>query len=338
VKEDYRPVTLTCVEQLARLSFNLLRAHSGEVKFIAKEIRSSMSLLARLFLAVPDTPISNTHSTFLGPYYSATSMQALSMQLAELVNFVVDAKAGDKNAQKVIDNIENWADELYRTEKELLLEAIKRRSHFTFDMVQWISKVTSILLAVSDAPACDDRTRTKLRKHAQRLISVLSFVPEDIETVKFIETFGLTETLFNAALDAHDRDCADVAADINRLLISWLFKGGQYHSGWAILEQSLYGLAVLALAMEANSGTEILKTEIGKRLATGGLAAQGVLDNAAREVRGCAERLYRQDQWGSSIERAMAQADHTKLKPLLEELANLISPETVGQASSRGLF
>lgn len=338
VKEDYRPVMSTCVEQLARLSFDLLRVHSGEVKFVAEEIRSSLSLLARLFLALPDTALSNTHSTFLGPYYSATSTQALSTRLAGLVDAVVDAKADYKNAQQVIDNIKNWSDGLYRTEKELLLEAINRRSLFTSDMVHWVSKVTTILLAVSNAPACDDRTRTELRKHALRLISVLSFVPEDIETVKFIETFRMTETLFETALDAHNRSCPDIAADITRLLVSWMFKGGQYHSGWAILERSIYGLAVLALATEANSGTEILKTEIGKRLATGGLAAQGVRDHAAREVRGCAERLYRQDQWGSSIERAMAQADHTKLKPLLEELANLISPETVGQASSRGLF
>jgi hypothetical protein len=338
MKEDYRPVTLTCVEQLARLSFDLLPVRSGDVKFASEEIRSSLSLLARLFLALPETPFSNTHSFFLGPYYSATSTQALSTRLAGLVDAVVDAKADDKNAQQVIYNIENWADGLYRTEKELLLEAIKRRSQFTFDMVHWVSKVTTILLAVSNAPACDDRTRTELRKHALWLISVLSFVPEDIETVKFIETFRMTETLFEAALDAHNRSCPDIAADITRLLVSWMFKGGQYHSGWAILERSIYGLAVLALAAAAASGIATLKTEIGKRLAAGGLPDQEVRDHAALEIRGRAATLHRDGHWSSSIERAIAQADHTKLKPLLEELANLISPETVGQASSRGLF
>ncbi|MGB6325273.1 MAG: hypothetical protein WBG11_05720 [Methylocella sp.] len=67
VREDYRPVTSTCVEQLARLSFNLLRTRSREVRFAAREIRSSVSLLAKVFLAVPDTPLMNTHSALLGP-------------------------------------------------------------------------------------------------------------------------------------------------------------------------------------------------------------------------------------------------------------------------------
>jgi len=345
MKEDYRPVTLTCVEQLARLSFDLLTVRSGEVKFAAGEvkfaaeqIRSSLSLLARLFLALPETPFSDTHSFFLGPYYSATSTQALSTRLAGLVNAVADAKADDKNAQQVIYNIENWSDGLYRTEKELLLEAIKRRSQFTFDMVHWVSKVTTILLAVSNAPACDDRTRTELRKHALGLISVLSFVPEDIETVKFIEMFRMTETLFEAALDAHNRSCPDIAAAITRLLVSWMFKGGQYHSGRAILERTIYGLAVLALAAAAASGIATLKTEIGKRLAAGGLPDQEVRDRAALEIRGRAATLHRDGHWSSSIEGGMARADHAKLGPLLEELADLISPETEGQASSRGLF
>jgi hypothetical protein len=34
----------------------------------------------------------------------------------------------------------------------------------------------------------------------------------DIETVKFVETFGMTETLFDAALDAHFRDCPEITA------------------------------------------------------------------------------------------------------------------------------
>jgi hypothetical protein len=335
MKEDYHPVMSTFVEQLARLSFDLLPVYSGEVKFVAEEIRSSLSRLARLFLALPDTALSNMHSTFLGPYYSATSIQALSTRLAGLLNAVAGAKADDKNAQQVIYNIENWADGLYRTEKELLLEAIKRRSQFTFDMVNWVSRVTSILLAVSNAPACDGRTRTELRKHALCLISVLSFVPEDIETVKFIETFRMTETLFDAALDAHNRNCQGIAEDIIRLLVSWMVKGGQYQSGWAIIERSIYGLAVLALASAAGSWTTMLKTEIAKRLATGGLPDQSVRDNAALEIRCRAATLHQHGDGSSSIDQGMARADRAILRPLLEDLADLISPGTAGQAASR---
>jgi hypothetical protein len=291
-----------------------------------------------VFLAVPDNPLMNTHSTFLGPYYSATSPQALAAQLVGLVNTIADAKADDENARQVIHNIEQWADGLYRTEKEILLEAVKRRSHFTFDMIHWISHVTSVLIFVSNAPACNKHTKDELRQHALWLISVLSFVPDDIDTVKFIENFQMTETLFDAAPDAHRCDCHDIVAEIAHLLVSWMFKGGQFHSGWAILERSIYGLAVLALLAETDGAIPKLKAEIGKRLVAGELPDQDARDHAAFEIRGRAATLYREDHLGSSIEGGLAQADHAKLKPLLEELADLISPGTAGQAASQHIF
>ena len=334
LKEDYYPVTMTCVEQLARLSLKLLTVSSLKFGFEAKEIRDSMSLLARIFLSVPDKPLSSAHRLYLGPYYSATSSQALASRIAELVNIVAEAKADDQNAQRVIANIEKWADGLYQTEKEILLEAIKRRSQFSFDMIHWITSVTSILLAVSNALACNKDTQKKLRKHALWLVSALSFIPGDIETVKFVETYQFSETLYEAALDAHRRDCHDVAIEIAGLLVWWMFTGGQYQTGWATLEHSLYGAAVLAVLLEVNGAIPKLKSEIGRRLLAGGLPNQEVKDRAAREIRGRAAALHPEGHWSSSIEAGMARTDHAKLGPLLEELADLISPGTVGQAAT----
>jgi hypothetical protein len=163
-------------------------------------------------------------------------------------------------------------------------------------------------------------------------------VPDDIDTVKFVENFAMTETLFEAALNAHHRDCPDIAEKIGDLLVSWMFKGGRFHSGWAILERSICGLAVLALLAETDGAIPKLKAEIGKCLAVGELPDQEVRDHAALDIRGRAATLYQDGHWVSSIEGGMPQADHAKLKPLLEELANLISPGTAGQATSRHFF
>jgi len=125
-REDYRPVTLTGVEQLAQLSHDLLLTKSRGVHFAAQEIRSNMKWIAKLFIALPDTPLTNIHSTYLAPYYSATSTQGLSVRLSNLVNSIADAPADDENARQVIDNIERWADGMYETEKEILLEAVAK--------------------------------------------------------------------------------------------------------------------------------------------------------------------------------------------------------------------
>ena len=78
-----------------------------------------------------------------------------------------------------------------------------------------------------------------------------------------------------------------------------------------------------------------LKGEITTRLAAGGLLDQEVRDRAAREIRGRAATLYRQGHWASKIEQEMWQLDVQILQPLLEELADLISPETAGEAVDR---
>ncbi|MBU0723756.1 MAG: hypothetical protein KJ904_05160 [Alphaproteobacteria bacterium] len=337
-REDYWPVTSTGVEQLARLSFDLLRTKSREINFVAREIRSSMALIAKLFMALPNAPLMGVHSTYLAPYYSATSAQGLTMRFSQLVNAVADAPADDVNARQVIDNFVEWAEGMYQTEKDLLLHAIEKRSQFTFDIIHWITAVTSMLIVLSNAAACDAHRQQELRKHAAWLIAVLSWVPDDEEAVKFVEHFQMTETLFEAAVDAHRRDCPELADDIGTMLLSWTFKAGRYQTGWAILQRSVYGLATLALLADDAAAVTRLKADIIARVAAGNLPDKKVRDLAALEIRGRATSLYHKGHWSSEIERGMARSDHGKMRPLLEEIADLISPETKGQAARHGFL
>ncbi|HEY9037658.1 MAG TPA: hypothetical protein VIN05_01760 [Roseovarius sp.] len=337
-REDYRPVTSTGVEQLAHLSFELLRTKMREVRFAAQDIRDSMKLIAKLFMAMPDAPLISVHSTYLAPYYSATSAQGLTVRLSHLVNAVADAPADDVIAKQVIDNFEEWADGMFHTEKELLLHAIEKRSQFTFDMIHWITAVTTMLIAASNAAACDEHTQQKLRKHAAWLVAVLSWVPDDEETVKFVKNFQMTETLFEAAVDARRRSCPELSDDIAKMLLSWMFKAGRYQTGWVILEKSIYGVATLALLANDTDVEVRLTAEIRSRMAAGGLPDKELRDRAALEVRGRAASLYRNGHWSSAIEHGMAHSDHSKLQPLLEEISDIISPETTGQAANTDLF
>ncbi len=191
VEEDYRPVTSTSVEQLAHLSFDLLSAKADGVRFAAEDIRTTVRLTAKLVLALPDSPLAGLHSGLLASYYSATSPTALSARLTALANAVSHLQADNKDAQHVIDNLEEWSDKLYQTEKEMLLDAIKTKSRLAFDLIRWIGRVTEVLIYVSNAPACDDRNREKLRHHALWLVSVLSFVPDDKDSVQFVENYGV---------------------------------------------------------------------------------------------------------------------------------------------------
>ena len=328
-KEEYRPVTLIGMEQLAKLTFELIRSKSHDIHFASGEIRSDVSLIAKLFLNLPDTPFSSTHSAYLAPYYSGTSAETLQGWLTELINALVNAKADDEAAQRVIRHIEQWADGLYRTEKEIFLTAIQKGSHFTFDIVHWISHVTKILLAVSNAPACGDHTRDEIRRSALWLISVLSWVPDDKAAVTFVSSYRLSETLFDAAIYAHNRGCDEVAEQAHKLLLAWAFKAGKHETGWGVLERSLCGLATLDLT-RGQDGSALIAA-LSKYLSKDNTLDQAVRDHAARDIRERAATLYRDPSPLSRIEYGMKKTDQGKLRPLLEEIANQLSPGTANE-------
>jgi len=325
--EKYRPVTLSAIEQLAKLTLALIKSKKADIRIAAKHIKENVTMVTKLFLKVPDTPLENAHSTYLAPYYSGATMQSLPSWLTDLVNALAETKPENEDAKTIIGNIEMWADELFQAQKELLLLAIEKRSHFTFYMIHWITHVTEVLLALSNAPACDNRTRDELRKHGLWLISTLSWIPDDKETVAFVEVFQLTETLFKVAIDAYYRGCSEIFEQIQGMLMGWAFKGGRHQTGWAILERSLYGLVTLALIGKSPPFNDI-KRQIAGRLSNADAPDQKILDRTARDIRRRAATLYRQGHRFSRIEHEMSKVDHSMMKSQLEELANLLPPHT----------
>jgi len=254
----------------------------------------------------------------------------LRSRLTALANAISEAQPDNTGAQSVIRNIERWADGLYQTEKELLLEAVKAKSHFAFDMIHWITGVTEILLAISNAPACDHHSQEELRKHARWLIATLTWIPDDKDTVTFVENFQMTETLFEAAVNARNRGCDEIAREIGESLLSWTFKGGRYQTGWGVLERGLCGLAAFAV-YGGDEEISLLRTAVVSRLTGKSALEQEIRDRTAREILERAANLYRQGHWSSRIEMAIAQSDHAKLRPLLEEIAFALSPGTANK-------
>ena len=56
VKEDYRPVTMEGIKQLANLTYLLIRSKSKDIRFIVERVRRDVAMVAKLFLTVTDTP------------------------------------------------------------------------------------------------------------------------------------------------------------------------------------------------------------------------------------------------------------------------------------------
>lgn len=325
LRKDYQPITLVSMEQLALLTFELIRTQDHDIGYASKSLREAINFTAKLFLEVPDTPLRSAHSSFLGPYFSSTSLSSLRPRLTKLANAVSEAPADSEDAKRVIRNVATWADGLYISQKELLLLAVEKRSHFTFDMVHWITGVSEILLAIANADASSNDACVGLRKHARWLAMTLSWLPRDRDSVAFLETFDITETYFTLAVDAENRGAHDLATDMRKSLLRWGMEAGAHQTGWAILEKSIYGLAVLGLRGQL---VDQVTNELAEALNKDGGPSQEIRDGTAREVRLKAETLRQRDVETRTFEQALIAMDRELLRPLLHDFANILSPGT----------
>lgn len=333
VYKNYQPISQVAVKQLASLTFDLLRSETWEVRYAIKEVRNNLKLIAKMYLKIPDTPLASIHSASLAPYYSGTTTDSLMSWLTYLTNDLLKAEAGNKIAHRVTGHIAEWADDLYQTEKELLLLAIEKRSHLTFDIIHWIVHITKLLLAVSCSDACDEHHRDKLRRSAHWLIYVLSWIPDDEETIKYIETYRIADNIFKSAVDAHKRGCDTEALQIRDLLLSWTRKAGKYQTGWASLENACRGLACLNLILELSD--EKLFTDIDTYLSKKDAPTFDIRSRTAFDLREKADQ-YRYGYGHGDIDMAMARVDRSRLRVLLHGIADHLCPEINNTESALG--
>ena len=325
VNKNYQLVSQVAVKQLAALTFELLRSKSWEVRYAVKEVRDDVKLIAEMYLNIPHSPLTRVHNTSLAPYYSGSSNDTLMAWLTELVNALSNADSGDEAAKRVVGHIEAWADGLYQTEKELLLLAINKRSQLTFDLVNWIVHITKLLLAVSCSDVCDDHHRDDLRKSARWLIYVISWIPDNEETIKYIEKCRLADKIFESAVDAHQRGCDTEAIKVRDLLLGWTHKVGKYQTGWASLQTACCGLACLNLILELPD--EKLFTDIDAYISKEDAPTFDILSRTASDLREEADK-YRSGYGHGDIDMAMARVDQSRLSTLLHGIADHLCPET----------
>ncbi|ACG74552.1 conserved hypothetical protein [Anaeromyxobacter sp. K] len=320
-----RAVVPTCVQQFARVSMALLRAESPDMRFAIRSVREALVPLAAAVLAQPDAPVMNVHGSYLGPYFSSTSTQGLRASLVALGNQLLDANAEDPRARASIHNIATWADDWERAYKDLFVAALRRGSMLALELLQWAHGVADVLFALSNAPACPHDLRNELRNSGAFLVAALGWVPDDREAVLLVEGFRVHEMLFDVALEAHRRSCADAWNRIADVLLGWAFKAGRHEAGWHSLENGLSTLAVLIVDADADP-TRFLD-KISEHVAQQNAPAREERDRAARGIRRRSANLHER-HWGLRVQHVAEQVDLGKLRRVLEDVAARLVPAT----------
>lgn len=325
INERNYPATSTGVEQLSKLTLILIKSEDLNVRFPLNEIRKNISLIAKTTLELSSPSSVSTHSSSLGPYYSGTSFESLLAQLTTLANTIINADENDTRAQQILGNIEQWADGIYQVEKELLLLSIQKKSHFTFDIINWITHISKLLLALSTAEVCDLRRQNKLKKHALWLFSTLTWIEDSPETISFVASYDIKEKFFEMVLEARNREALEFSIKVVEMLLNWAFKAGKYSNGWGILENSIYALITVSMMGDHDADGKKLMQGIKTKLKEKNVS-KDLLHNTANHIRDKANHLYQLSSI-STIERCMAQLDNDSLKSVLLEVADILEEE-----------
>ncbi|WP_353231996.1 hypothetical protein [Pseudomonas helleri] len=326
VKASHQPVTLTGVEQLATITLDLLVKGEREVSALVGKLRSAVTTVSTSYLGTVDAGLASIHSTTLGPYFSGTSVASLRGQLTALVNELLAAPQEHDQAARIIGNIEAWAHQIFITHKELLLVAVQRRSQFTFDAIGWAIDISALLSALSQAPACPEHLRDRLIRHADWLLATLSWIPDDRDTVTFVENFALTECLFESAWDSFERGSDELYIQSRKLLLGWGKKGGRHETGWDILNSGVKGLTALALAEDDEVSLINLKADLRVMLASDGAPSQEIRQRAADRLTERAHNPFG-DRGFRSIDRVLGQQAPNRVREALLEMAQILVGE-----------
>lgn len=327
-KPGHEPIISEAVQQLAALAFAMLMSAEHDISHPSEEVRSSIQTIAHAVLLTADTPFVSQHSAHLKAYYALTDNGTFTDNLTKLINAVIDRPATDDDAKRIIGHLSDWSDGIYQAEKQLLLAAVKKQSFLALDLINWICHVTEVLVVASTAPAASDHSRTELIRNATWLISVLGWLPDEKETVAFVENFQFIEQLFDVALKMHARDEDEIAESARDILLSWSLKAGRHQTGWRSLERASAALCVLAAWKEGSDWMAWLKGEFSTRLA-GTQIDEEIRKRAADELREIAE--IRSDDHGAlgSVGYHMNRVDHGRLAEGMNAVADLLDPAEV---------
>lgn len=335
--EPFRPATMVAMEQFSKLTLLLLAFETPNTDYALKKVREKVDLVTRVMLAVPD-PGKSIHQYYLAPYYSGTDVTGLQRQLGELANQIIEKKVGEDRAKIIVRNFISWSEELYQNQKELLLKALEADSWMAYEIIHWIGHVSEVLLALSNAEIVDDYGRDKLSKNALWLFSVLSWLPDDKKSVHVLETYHLSNVYFDTIAEAYRFGANEFCEEAEKLYSNWIFKAGLHETGWAILERGLIGIAALSLLPSSPIFIARIKKRIKAEVEKSN-APKDLLDRTAHDLREEALESRGREFPIRKIDSVIAALDRVKFNALLNELADILSPDTKDQpVRPRGLF
>lgn len=321
--EGLWPIAKEGLVQLSSLTIVLLQRERSDIGFLSKEIHEHACQIATVVLSVQAPSPSSAHTRVLSPYFSSSNPQSLLGRLRWMTTSLqVDSR--DRGAcEVVISHIAEWSRNLREPAKDVLILAIRSRSFLAYEMIGWFTGLSEILIRAASAPDCNPSRRETLIDRSEWLLAALTFVPDDEDSLTFLENLQFVDRIFRTALCGHALGLHDFTRTAFSLLVSCALKGTKHLSGTLIFENGLSLAITLAVVVGDPALPALLKQRLAKGIGDEGSALEAVWKLAEADLH---ERMARVGHSGTlltSLQRPFSQTEEQQAREMLAEIASL---------------
>lgn len=323
IREDYRPVAITAVEQLTNITYHMIKNGCRDPGYAFEQIETSLKMIATVAVDQPSSGFQSVPSIILAPYMSHEETSFAS-RLGEIANVLQGCPADDEKAKKCIGNLHEWADHSQGVAKDILLLAIKKRSKFTYDSLHWISNVVEVLLAAASVPASNGHFESELGKLASSWAFALSWIPNDANSIDCASSHSATSSIFEIAANARKWNSEDVYDVAQQLSLRWALKSERRANAWHDMEEAILSSLSIAINSYDDPNGEAFITRFKLALTEEHLPPPELLDKTAQ----CLIRridVYDQNYVpGRGWDAILKALDAQTRRKLLTDVANLL--------------
>lgn len=324
VRENFRPVTQEAMQQMANLTLMLMQSEGHDIKFAAGSILKAVKQISTVFMQVPDNQPMSIHDAYLGPYLSTRLPSALT----ELANRIINAEPGNAAAERIVRNVESWANDAPLFYKDLFIASLNAKSLLAVGISHSVVQVTRVLIGLADADVTTDHTKEELLRHADWLICALSWVPDTDEAVQFAETCSLTSSLSDFALEVANSEHDSIRETAVDLVLGWAFKSARRGSRLHSPAKCIATIAAMLTIQNLQTVPDRIRTSVARRAAE-------LTQDQRQEIQRHVQLDYinrRPERFGiDRLGYVLAQVDRPRFLALTRQILDEIVPAHQGQ-------
>jgi len=306
------PIVQTAMNSLTKITYELIQSQN-DIGLILEEINKQVNAITSKILQ------QSLEFTSLGNYFGDDNNSLIHFFM-NMANKLLQKENISTEKKYVLKNILIYAEKSYSLHKNLYLKSLENESLNNFNFLSFILKLSELLLFLSKI----NFLKRKFEHESKFYLSIISCIPETIQSIKTSNRSHVIEKLFNLAKNNIKHKSMQIIPYIIDLLIKYSFKVAKYDNE-NIYNSVLGLLAISYLKLELDNiySEEQLLKEISNCFTHYNIPyknSEFICTHFEKIIKG----KLKNKSMLSDIEKAILSYEEIKINTLLNKIKNSI--------------